>query len=374
MSVDQDSHNPFRVLLSLIGTYDYIQAVVVATAAMHLATLRRHQGHPARAELVDALAAKGRAITALRAALDRDPEATVLAAIVFLVNLDLIDSGRGGWRAHIAAAESLMASLHRRYAAAGDAVNAAEDQSLVRLADAIAADCLTYRILGSTISATEDGTATATGSMARGEIDVAAVMRRAQAHSYHCCPPAIMRIILSASQLCEQGEKDPEGAAALLQQARALDVHAWVHGIRGLAPHDDLDVRVEVAAAHRAAACLYIVLALDAEGDVDAFVVEILSHLARVPMDHVHLKGTIWPTFMAGAQTDDTTRRAWCLERLRAVWTWHPFICPWGYIRTAMEMLERIWAARDDGDGDGDDDGDNWLRRLKSSREDCLIV
>ncbi|KAK3339673.1 fungal-specific transcription factor domain-containing protein [Lasiosphaeria hispida] len=354
VSIDQNSRNPFRIMIPLISRFPYLEALVIATSAMHLATMHRYQGRSAHTELVDALAAKDKAIRSLRAAISHSTpasQAMVLVAIVFFINLDLIDSGKGGWKAHITAAGSLIASLQHNDL----------DASLVPLADAIAADCLTYRILGSTVN----------GGEAMPDADIS-VLTRMQAHSYHCCPPAILQIILSASQL---GPEDSEQAMALLCRARALDVRDWVNSIRGLSAQDDLQVRVGIASAHRATACLYACLVVPAVGghvpaemQPDGLVLEILEHLATVPVDHALLKGTVWPTFMAGAQTDDVVWRGWCLDRLRAVWTKNPWICPWGYIRTATEMLEKIW------DGRAALDGRNWLQQLKGSKDNCLIV
>jgi hypothetical protein len=161
-----------------------------------------------------------------------------------------------------------------------------------------------------------------------------------------------------------------------LYQAQSLDVFEWAHNIRGLSAQDDLAICVSVALAHRAAASLYILLAVPEAApfpeSVDVLVQEVLRNLAAVPIDHIHLKGTVWPTFMVGAQTDDPTERTWCIERMQAVWARNPWVCPWGYIRTAVTTMQQLWAAGDrepPGTGRG-----NWLLELKSMREKCLIV
>ena len=434
VSLDQPTTNPFRTMIPLITHFPYLQAIVVATSAMHLATLHRYHGHSARQELVDALNAKGKAIRLLRGAIEDvaredtsghgggGKRTVILAAIVFFVNLDLIDSGKGGWEVHVRAAEGLISSLSRSRRGRGlllgrkggvkgngggervgdwgekewERGRKRESQSeseLEPLADAIAADCLTYRILGSTIGGD------AVPGFGDDAIDVLEVLQRAQAHSYHCCPPSIMGYILSASQLCAHGGEGAVGngvgrgsgqrdngaargmLASLFDQAHNFDVCGWVYNIQGLSPGDDLNARVSIASAHRAAACLYILL-VTPSASTDGFMVqeetheglilEILHHLKSVPTDHVLLKGTVWPTFMAGAQTDDPVWRAWCLERLRAVWTLNPWICPWGYIRTAMEMLEQIWTNKADVWGKGGTG--NWLHRLRNEGGRALIV
>ena len=344
---------------------------------MHLAALHGDADQPStgRPELVDALVAKDKAIRLLRSAIDQltpANKAMVLAATVFLVNLDLIDSGKGGWEVHMEAASSLMSTLH-------DAAHEL-DRSLMSCVDAIAADCLTYRVLGSAISGV------ALSSWAEHDLhEFFSVLKRAEAHSYHCCPPEILHILLSASRLGNTGDStvanspghsQVDDALALLYQTRSLDVFEWVHNIQGLSNQDDLTIRVDVALSHRAAASLYILLAVPEAapfpGSVHGLVQELLSHLARVPIDHIHLKGTIWPTFMVGAQTDDPAERAWCIQRMQAVGAANPWTCPWGYIRTAVQTMQQLWAARDrdmPGSGRG-----NWLLELKSMRVKCLIV
>ncbi|KAK4236346.1 fungal-specific transcription factor domain-containing protein [Achaetomium macrosporum] len=369
VSFDQHDRNPFRLILPLAAKFNYLQAIIVATGAMHMAAaLHGRQDREARSELVDALVAKDKAIRLLRSAVDcvtPADQAMVLAATVFLINLDLIDSGKGGWQAHIEAASTLMMSLN-------DPVHA-PDQSLMPLLDAIAADCLTYRVLGSAISGVcltswDDDLA-----------DLLPVLRRAEPYSYHCCPPEILQILLSASSLCGHGaagQARVERALSLLHQARSLDVANWVYSIRGLSAQDDLATRVSIALAHQATACLYILLAVPEAAPspfaVDMLVQEVLRHLDAVPIDHVHLKGTIWPTFMVGAQTDDPAQRAWCIERMQAVWARNPWSCPWGYIRTAVQTMQDLWEARDrEPAGAG---RSNWLLELKRVRDKCLIV
>lgn len=375
VSHDQDARNPFRIMIPLIQEVEYLQAIVIATSALHISVRHRNRGQPVNQELVDALSAKDKAIRLLHSAIDRATPAsqtTILTAIVFFVNLDLIESGKGVWDTHIKAAEILISSLHRP----GEHVSS----PLTPLADAIAADCLTYRILGSTISA-----AGSTADVVRDSIDVVSVLQRGETHSYHCCPPFIMKVILLTSQLFSTDPSQPDSrhadsAASLLGLAHSFDVRGWVYSIQGLSPDDDLEARVTIASAHRAGASLYIrLVASGPEDGLDVFpnceelVLEIFHHLSSIPIDHVLLKGTIWPTFMAAAQTNDPTWRSWCMDRLGAMYTANPFICPWGYIRTAMETLQWVWDSKAVGH-EGDEESTNWLHRLRTSSETCLIV
>lgn len=367
-------------MIPLAGQFDYLQAIVVATGAMHFATLRNYHTGMRGAELVDALLAKDKAIRLLKSAIKTVTPASqtmILAAVVLFVELDLIDSGKGGWPAHIEAATALMSSLRKQSLLQGHQL----DSTLVSLVDIIAAEGLTYRILGTTISRVDiSWTEYQTAEESEGLFDV---LRRAEAHSYHCCPPAVLEIIMATSRL-SQAEDEPartSEALALLSRALSFPVEEWVHSIRGLSlEEDDLSVRVSLASAHRAAACIYILLTVpDAEQltssvsiTLEGLVHDVRRFLAEISIDHVLLKGTVWPMFMAGAQTDDPAQREWYLERMGTVWVKNPWICPWGYIRTAFEMLKEMWIVRDRMGTDVK--GWNWLQEMKARSEKCLIV
>ncbi|KAL2123648.1 hypothetical protein VTJ04DRAFT_13 [Mycothermus thermophilus] len=69
VSFDQADRNPFRGILPLAGCFDFLEAILVATGAMHLSALRAGGGQLGGQEFLDALAAKDRAIRLLRAAI-----------------------------------------------------------------------------------------------------------------------------------------------------------------------------------------------------------------------------------------------------------------------------------------------------------------
>lgn len=381
-------------MIPLMGRYPYLREIVLATSAMHLATHRRCNGQPTGAELVHALSARQNAVRQLRAALadiNDGNRSVILAAVVFFVNFDLVDSGKGTWRAHLDAAGLLINALYGRSKSNIASRKAfVIDEAMTRLINLIVADCLTYHILGSTLTAVDERTASIYD-----DIDISAVLHRAEAYSYHCCPPTILQIVVCATRLGPSGTSldtvqsehgDTQNltrtATSLLSQALSFDVRAWVDKIPDLSADDDRDARVRLASAHRAAACLYIILILpvavsqdrDKRLDTESLVTEILEHLSFVSSDHVLLKGSVWPSFMAGAQTDDLNQRQWCMLRLRSMWRSSPWICPWGYVETAMGTLGGVWATRDSLPT-GEKKTWNWLKQLKKSGDtNCLIV
>lgn len=360
-------------MLSLVDSFDYIREITLATSAVHMVTLRRSHGLTYEKELVDALTAKGQAYRLLRRALDNlapVDKPIAMVAVVFFINFDLIESGRGSWKTHIEAAGNLLKSIHAME------IRKQIPPSVAKLADIVVADCITYHVLGSAFSGSGD-----TAMSAFASIDIKSVLQRAAAFSYGCYPPIMLETLSQASHL---SQTDVSKARDLMSGLCALDFRAWVYSIPGLSPKDDLEVRVAIADAHRAATCLYILLAVpDLEGDTvcgecitaEAQTRRVLDGLASVPIENALSKGLIWPTFMVGAQTDDPGGRQWCLGRLQKIWVASPFICPWGYIETAMTMMQRVWESKDaklkSGIGER---GVNWLQDLKGVPDHALIV
>ncbi|KAJ0118702.1 criflavine sensitivity control protein acr-2 [Diaporthe amygdali] len=338
----------------------------------HMVTLRRARGLTYQKELVDALTAKGQAFRLLRRALDNlaavdKPIAVV--AVVFFINFDLIESGRGCWKTHVEAAGNLLNSIHAME------IRKQIPPSVANLADIVVADCITYHVLGSAFASSGD-----TALSAFESIDITSVLQRAAAFSYGCYPPIMLETLSRASRL---SQNDVCQAGALMDELCGLDFRTWVYSIPGLSPKDDLEVRVSIADAHRAATCLYILLAVpDLERDslsdqsitAESQTRKVLDQLASVPIEHALAKGLIWPTFMVGAQTNDLAERQWCLGRMHKIWLSNAFVCPWGYVESAITMMQRVWETKDAKSKHGGHSGMNWLQELKAASDHALIV
>ncbi|KAL1870179.1 hypothetical protein Daus18300_005243 [Diaporthe australafricana] len=359
-------------MISLLGSFDYIREITLATSAAHMVTMRRTYGLPYEKELVDTLTTRGQAYRLLRRALDNlaaIDKPVAMVAVVFFINIDLIESGRGSWKTHVEAAGKLLKSIHAME------IRKQIPPTVAKLADIVVADCITYHVLGSTFSSSRD-----TALSAFDSIDITTVLQRAAAFSYGCYPPMMLEILSRASHL---SSGDISMARSLIDELRGIDFRSWVYSIQGLSPKDDLEARVAVANAHRAAACLYILLAVpdleyDSHADqritADAQAQEVINLLATVPMEHALAKGLIWPTFMVGAQSDDAEERQWCLARMKNIWLSNPFICPWGYIQSAMTMMQRVWETKDAKPKNVGHAGMNWLQDLKATSNHALIV
>jgi hypothetical protein len=240
------------------------------------------------------------------------------------------------------------------------------------LRDRVITDSFIYNILGSTL--TSGGLA---ARVARQAFQFLPVMKRVELTSYLSCPPEILNIILSASELShevpwtDQSLGAADKALALIDEALAVDIPAWADYLRQHNITQDLNSRVRLALAHRSAACLYILQALPLVRslrsiDTDFLLEDVLSNLALIDENDPYFKASSWPTFVAGAETRDPERRTWTLSRLLSIWQ----ICPWGYLFTAIEMLKATWAMQDT----RGTDNVNWLHDLRGMGFENLIV
>lgn len=205
------------------------------------------------------------------------------------------------------------------------------------------------------------------------------ILGRAAANCYLCCPPDVLGILHSASQLSytQDGgvfsDQVKEAGAALLQRAQDLDIDTWARDDRNVPSLNSVPVnsRVHAGSAHRLAACLYILQAIPPVGEfvgsdlVESLSSEIFEHLSNVPDDDPNFKATTWPTFIAGAGATCPTRQTWVMNRLHRLVAY----CPWGFIYTAMDTLEIIW-----GLGEEERRSRSWVQILKDPDMNFLIV
>ncbi|KAM0202768.1 hypothetical protein ACHAPI_000934 [Fusarium lateritium] len=385
---DTPESNPFRELIPLTRKHPLLLQVIIATSAIHwsnivrrfeippgmtdstgIVTMLRSRDLVTQKALIDALTAKQKAMSHLREVLDTlDPAGSevALAAMHFFIKFDLIDLNKPdnqSWRAHLEGATSIMALLNP---------DSNPNASSRILRDRVITDSFIYNILGSTL--TSGGLA---ARVARQAFQFLPVMRRVELTSYLSCPPEILNIILSASELShevpwtDQSLGAADKAIALIDEALAVDIVAWADYLRQHNLIQDLDSRVHLAAAHRSAACLYILQALPLvrsvrSVDTDFLLDDVLNNLTAIDENDPYFKASSWPTFVAGAETRDPERRMWALRRLLSIWQ----ICPWGYLFTAIEMLKATWAMQDTRGSDNV----NWLHDLRGMGFENLIV
>lgn len=123
MPFDAYNQNAFFTLLPLSRASPLLQHTLVAVSASHMANLLRPRLRLSAAlPVVDesvrraqqyALTAKHRALSLMRDAIQHIDAASadVLAAVVFLINLEFIESGKHGWKAHVKGAGRILSLL-----------------------------------------------------------------------------------------------------------------------------------------------------------------------------------------------------------------------------------------------------------------------
>ncbi|KAK1471076.1 hypothetical protein CCUS01_06190 [Colletotrichum cuscutae] len=375
VSWDLPDRNPFRSLIPLTKAHPLLQHIIVAASAAHMSNLSRALSSDpesdlnARQALTDALVAKHKALRLLSSALQDIGGVggdVVLASVLFFVNVELIESGHGGWKPHLEGAGRIMTLLSP--ASTAD----------VALRDYVMSDCFIYYILASAFNRE-----TPTAKSYYQASQASAVLGRAAANSYLCCPPDVLQILLAASQLSNQPTDDLESAASiaqaaaqLLEQALSFDTHDWAYEPRTISyfKHIPVESRIHAGSAHRLAACLYILHALPSASilvpvDRDELDSQMFYHLSCIHDEDPNFKATCLPTFIAGAGTSDPERRKWILDRLKRLM----IATPWGFIMTAMDTLQTIWNLEESVDPDTQTER-TWVQKLRASNLNFLIV
>ncbi|KAL0943025.1 acriflavine sensitivity control protein acr-2 [Colletotrichum truncatum] len=379
VSWDVPDRNPFRSLVPLTRAHPLLQHILVAASAAHMSNLSRAVSSDpvadlnARQALTDALVAKHKALRLLSAAIQNIGSSggvggdVVLAAVLFFVNVELIESGKHGWKPHLEGAGRIMAFLPPL---------GSSDEALRNY---VMSDCFIYYILASAFNTSPP---TAAKSYYQ-TVQASSILGRAAANSYLCCPPDILQILLTASQLSSNGTHDTyseasvaQTGAQLLEQALAFDVENWAYEQRNISYFKQIPVesRIHAGSAHRLAASLYILHAIP---DVSNFVsvsreeldTQLYHQLSSISDEDPNFKATCWPSFIAGAGTSDPERRAWILDRMKRLM----IATPWGFITTAMDTLQTIWNLEESFDPETQRER-SWVQKLKSSDLNFLIV
>ncbi|RCI13349.1 hypothetical protein L249_0795 [Ophiocordyceps polyrhachis-furcata BCC 54312] len=378
--VPGDDVNPYRDLLSLTKAYPLLRHTLVAASATHMCNLvRLPPSHRADSlppcQNVDdtsrwayrhALSAKLAALSLMRDAIQNINAETgdvVLTSVLFLFTLELIESGKHGWRAHLQAAIQILSVLQSvlpRYE---------EVRNLMLY------DSLVYLVMGSAF-------------LPEPLVDIAplfkqssfsAMVVRAAAHSYICCPGPILAILYEASQLSNATGDGDEAAIHttgldLIRRAQEFDVDAWAaddanfSALRAPA----VDTRTHAGSAHRLAVCLYTMraipslCALESNKELSKALADgIIRHVSAISSDDPNFKVVTWPTFVVGAESTSPAARGWTTRKFELLAS----TCPWGFLNTALETLRRLWST------DGPEmEPRCWVRTLKESDFHFLVV
>ncbi|KAI2471078.1 fungal-specific transcription factor domain-containing protein [Annulohypoxylon bovei var. microspora] len=313
--------NPFRDLVPMSQEYPFLREIVIAASALHYWNTMRWDKNPQPAAdaLVDALRARHKAITSLQTALEHlralgnvdigdGLKDALLAAVLFFVNFALVDSGKGGWRAHMSFVGKLLSmrksSRSRSYASleftkelqldSKSCLDLSSFEPLIPFAlshdpvssskalcvrDYIASDSVAYYIwsiaLDSLVCSKSD-IAPADSMSHEEDIDILPILFRTEANSYHSCPSRLLYAVFRTSQLARDiksnetsllNDRQVQSCLDLLRDAQAFDTDAWAEEICakiaadvGYLDKTELEYRRHIGATFRAAVCLYVLL------------------------------------------------------------------------------------------------------------------
>lgn len=196
-----------------------------------------------------------------------------------------------------------------------------------------------------------------------------------QANTCLSCPPLLLQVIRDVSR-CSQ-PTNPEDLPAketdqLLSIVDAFSPYTWASSLQHVSSSFDLEKRAHIGSAYKAAVKIYILRATVLANPVplnqdplEDLASEIILHLRYIPPDDFFFKATCWPTFIAGAETNNPDQRAWVSNRFETALQ----TLPWGYLTSAVDLLYRVWAHKGQGEA-----GADWLINLKLSENDWLIA
>ncbi|KAM6510126.1 hypothetical protein FALCPG4_017753 [Fusarium falciforme] len=382
VAIDLPGLNPFYELVPLSGAHPLLRHIVIAASATHMSNFLRPRAHnqlnwsqssthqalaASRRAAADALVAKQRGLEALRLAIEEASPLKsdiLLAAAHFFIALELIESGKHGWRAHLEGSGNVLRHLQPG------------GYSNKMLRDFIIADCYISYIFASTV---------VNGLLASSSYFYTAqapsVIRFASNNSYICCPAEILQILLAVARLSNEPSDDNVSIARITEEgmehmnrAMSYDLDAWAREIKNV-PHGrqvtEIQSRTHAGRAHQLACCLYILYAVpsirkylppDTEQTLEQ---DLFLQLLSIPHGDPSFKTSPWPTFIAGAQARDPERQTWSMSRMKRL----ADCLPWGFVYTSIDTLQVIWDRRRE-----DGAQHNWLQILKDPEVAFILV
>jgi hypothetical protein len=397
---DMPGQNPIRDLIPATSAYPLLLHVMVANSAFHVFNISRnpmatstyqayssssditstHQvtsctSGPLKSSYRDALVAKQQALSLLAqnvATVNASNIDLILVTILLFVNFALVESGRDKWRVHMDGAWRLIRLL-------GEPPYLQKPMSRLRLT--ILSDFLVFYILGSTFSFS------AMPSFIPDTIELDPILRYAETNNYLSCPNALLRIMLESFALPDKTvsctdevyENIQEQIGKLLHRALDFDPIAWSRNFEPASPHEDLQQRIRIAAAHRSAVCIYLARVLPSNNPlIDPTSGTAIVNLTELANDVVHqisylkrgdalFKSICWPLFLAGAESRDPAQREWIMNTLDDLYS----TMYWGYLHTSKRVLEAIWKYLDE----AKDGVENcWVEEVKEFGNEILIA
>ncbi|KAL6234369.1 hypothetical protein BDW75DRAFT_231214 [Aspergillus navahoensis] len=337
---DATDANPFRRLVPLCRDYPLLRHAMNAAGALHIACLDRRTEDPSDAD---------RAVHGRHTQSQRDPPSDAL--------IDALSAKQKALGLLRRALKDLQTLSPRRTSPA----------ALIRD---------TY-ILGATLMKTNT---LSDPFLFPG--DIFAAVTRAEATSYISLPTTLLHTLfkacelsnlVSVSTMLNNPKTDYSGilsqAQTLLKSTKSFDAHAWALSLEGSSDSSRALSRVHTAPVHQNALLTYICRSVDSIAsptalgeNTDTLVTNIITHLSFVASTDPIFVATTWPTFIAGAETDNPVYRRWAVDRLAEFWS----------------LVGTAWRLRDEaGAGDraeGAVKRESWIQQLKELKKYWLIA
>ena len=227
-----------------------------------------------------------------------------------------------------------------------------------------------YDILGTTLTASslENGLNVDLHGIASTDIEE-------QVNSCLSCPPLLLQVIRDVSRCSRPPNLEDFSVKEnyrLLSIVDAFSPYHWASSLQLVSSSFDLEMRAHIGCAYKAAVKIYILratvlanLAVATSKSLEDLVSEIVLHLICIPPNDPSFKATCWPSFIAGAETNNPDQRAWISTRFETALQ----TLPWGYLSSAVDLLHRVWAHKSQNEV-----GTDWLINLKLSENDWLIA
>ncbi|KAL7629029.1 hypothetical protein AAE478_000547 [Parahypoxylon ruwenzoriense] len=380
-----DSRNRFARFLALIPRNPVLVHSLIAVSATHQAqagvcisptsSLFATTGQPAPdfvnwdklmrdnklllVQYSDALTHSTLGISALREGLaSTDCSDALVAAVLLLIWVDVLESGKANWKLHLEGLSVLIA-LRRSLSKGSDTnVNSSSD-----FQNWFEETFTVLSIFGSTFS---PQLLRLSKVLPRSELE--GVLERAESHSWTGCPSDLMLILHTFNALSSDNvNPSSQDITQLFTRLRDFDCANWVVKV----PQSSATrTRRSLVEAWKGSIEIYGRRALgwqvpDFE-EVPSDLIEItLSHLEQIDRRDTHFKATIWPVFIVGAEARTVKQRQTVTNIIKHLIEYLRLTT----LHAAFSQLERIWARPTPYQP-----GKSWIHDIWEREEGLLII
>ncbi|KAH8598856.1 fungal-specific transcription factor domain-containing protein [Bisporella sp. PMI_857] len=401
--IDFPGQNPYKDLMALIGTSPLLLKTILAVSARDFTNFKTYSDSllawsslpsennsslqsPSK---YHALSFKQSALTQLRNDLQQTPTLdhhVLFACISLFVFIEVLESGKDAWRVHLEGAKQLV-QLREKTSQDNHSVigNVAPN-----LNSFFFDSCITFDIMGNTLTRPYKISKPLPPTE-----EVFNSIRQSEKYTFWGCPADLLYLILvinwqywskmqpSQSKPISTSNTEPQlpleiDDSSIISSIELFCPTVWAQKTSLFSPCPDTSQRVHIASAYKSAVLIYALRALRPHQIGNSFPIpelasQIIDDLATIPIDGPFLKCILWPTFIAGAESEVPERR----EAVKALF--HIFWISFRSINAAnaVAVLDQIWKRVDErkaAGAQGEDEQGNWYHYLANGGVDWLFV